>query len=93
MTTPHIGSRAKAHEQRSDPHGLSGSSMQIRRLDPDAIGMQRPVAQRLFLAEFDLGHLGGLTFARGVDLKRALANLALAAIAAKHVLHEMNDEA
>jgi len=55
--------------------------------------VQGPVAQRLFLAEFDLGHLGGLTFAQGVDLECALADLALAAIAAEHVLHEMNDEA
>jgi hypothetical protein len=33
----------------------------IGRLDLDPVGMQRPVAERLRLAKFPLGHFGGLT--------------------------------
>jgi hypothetical protein len=59
--------------------------------DPNAVGMKGPVAKRLRLAELLLGQLDGAILAGGVDLERALADLALPAILAEHVLHEVND--
>ncbi|PJG57223.1 hypothetical protein CVM73_02135 [Bradyrhizobium forestalis] len=57
----------------------------------DAIGMQRPVMQRLVLAELCFRPLRGLVLVRGVDLERALTDLALPAVLAEHVLHEPDD--
>src|SRR5664279_3572790 len=70
------------------PH-LSGRK--VGGLDMDAVGVQRPVAERLRLAEFLLGQFRGVTLAGGIDFHRTLADFALPAVLAKHVLQEPND--
>ncbi|BAC48440.1 bsl3175 [Bradyrhizobium diazoefficiens USDA 110] len=57
----------------------------------DAIGMQRPVTQRLVLAKPRLRPFPGLVLVGGVDLERALADLDLPAVLPEHVLHEPDD--
>jgi hypothetical protein len=47
--------------------------------------------QRLVLAEPRFRTFPGLVLVGGVDLERALADLALPAIFAEHVLHEPDD--
>ena len=45
--------------------------------DLDAVGMQRPMMQRLVLAKLRFRPLPGFVLVGGVDLKRALADFAL----------------
>jgi hypothetical protein len=61
-------------------------------LDLDSISVQRPVPQRLRLAEFLLRQFRGVAFTRGVDLEGTLANLALATVFAEHVFHKPDDK-
>ena len=49
-------------------------------------------SRRLQFAEFSLGGLGGQPLVVRVDLDRALADLALAAVVAEHVFHEADDK-
>src|SRR3569832_1914145 len=75
-----------AAEQR-----LARSNRKIGRVDPDLIRVERPIAERLLLAEILLGKLHRMILGGRVDLERALADLALPAIFAEHVLHEVDD--
>jgi hypothetical protein len=68
------------------------SGRKICGLDLDAIGMQRPVAKRLRRAESFLGQLSGFTFVQRVDFHCALTDLALPAVFAEHILHEVDDK-
>src|ERR1700738_1444805 len=56
--------------------------------DLNSVGMKRPVAERLGFAEFYLCQFRGLALAGSVDFQRALTDLDLSAVAAKHILHE-----
>src|SRR3954452_8509954 len=64
------------------------SRRKVSRSDLDAVGMQRPVVQRLVLAKPCLRPLSGFVLVGSVDLERALAHLDLPAVLAEHVLHE-----
>jgi hypothetical protein len=70
---------------------ILGSGWEVGHTDLDPVCMQRPIAQRLCLAEFSLRQFGGLTFGRSVDLERALADFTLVSVFAKHIFHEVND--
>jgi hypothetical protein len=74
------------------PGALLASGRKICRLDLDAIGMQRPVAKRLRLAESFLGELSGFIFVQRDDFHCALTDLALPAVFAEHILHEVDDK-
>jgi hypothetical protein len=60
--------------------------------DLNSVGMERPVAKRLALAEFLFCEFGRLTFTRRIDLQGFLADLDLSAVSAEHVFHESNDK-
>jgi hypothetical protein len=68
-----------APRRRPSPHPdakiLRGK---VSRLDLDTVGMQRPVMQRLVLAESCFRPFLGLVLVGGVDLERTLAHLDLA---------------
>ena len=70
---------------------VSASGGKISVLDLNSVGMQRPVAKRLGLAEPCLGQLRGLALVCGIDFQTALANFRLPTVGAEHVLHEPND--
>ena len=68
------------------------SGRKVGRPDLDPVGMKRPVAERLALAEFPFCELHCIGLIRSVDLEGTLTDFDLPAVFAKHVLHEMNDK-
>jgi hypothetical protein len=71
---------------------MNRSGWKIGRPDVDSVGMKRPIAKRLGLAEHLLGKFPGVAFIRGVDFEGTLTDFSLSAVIAEHVLHESNDK-
>ena len=70
----------------------SNSGWKIGLFDLNSVGMKRPVAKRLGLAEFLLCEFRSVAFIRSVNFQGALTDFGLSAVFAKHVLHESNDK-
>src|SRR5450631_3512854 len=69
---------------------IRNSGRKIGLSDVNSVGMKRPVAKRLGLAEFFLGQFGSMALTGSVHFQRALTDFGLPAVFAKHVLHEEN---